>query len=377
MSFEIKEISTRKDMKRFSRFPLKLYRNHPLYVPTLVMDEVRSILDSPSMKYCSRKIWIASDPKGEIIGRVVGIINPRANELYGYERVRFGWFDVVEDFNVAWALLDKVMEWGASEGMTEIHGPLGYNTWNKQGVVVEGFENLPQFNCLYNYPYYPEFLERLGFSKEVDWIQYIMPARQPVPDKIERINEMILKKYNLRILKWKTAQDFKPYIDDFFDMYNKSFMTVQNFIPLTPEEIRSSTRFYMKLINPELSCFVIDSNNKVVAFSISFPSISKALQKAKGYIFPFGWFHLLKSYYFYKDIDLMMYGAHPDWKGKGLSSIYHYHTNKTAIRKKLRWAVTNPQLETNHAIDVWKEYDTRLHARRRCYIRPINKKTIY
>ena len=285
MSFEIREISTRKDMKRFSRFPLKLYKNHPQYVPALVMDEVRSILNSPSMKYCSRKIWIACNPKGEIIGRVVGIINPRANELYDYKRVRFGWFDVIEDYSVASALIDKVIEWGASAGMTEIHGPLGYNTWNKQGMIVEGFENLPQFNCIYNYPYYPEFLERMGFSKEVDWLQYIMPAQQPIPDKVERINEMILKKYNLRVLKWKSIRNFQPYINNFFDVYNKSFMTVQNFIPLTAEEIKACTRFYIKLINPDLSCFVVDSNNKIVAFSISFPSISRALQKAKGHLF--------------------------------------------------------------------------------------------
>jgi len=373
MKFEIREISTRKEMKRFARFPLKLYKGHPQYVPTLLADEISNILDSPSLAYCQRKIWIACDSGDTIVGRVVGIINPRANDLYNNKRVRFGWFDVIEDFEVAKALINTVAEWGESEGMTEIHGPLGFNTWNKQGMVVEGFENLPQFNCLYNYPYYPEFLERLGFTKEVDWIQYIMPAKQPIPDKVERVNEMILKRYKLRVLKWKTPRDFRPYLDDFFEIYNKSFMTVHNFIPLTPEEIESSIKFYIKLISPALSCFVVDSENKVVAFSISFPSISRALQKAKGRIFPFGWFHIVKALVCYKDIDLMMNGAHPDWKGKGLSSIYHYHTNKTAIRKKLRWAVTNPQLETNHAIDVWKEYDTKLHTRRRCYIKSIEK----
>lgn len=372
MTFDIKEISTRKEMKRFSRFPLELYKNNPQYVPTLISDEIKSILDSPSLNYCLRKIWIACDSRNRIVGRVVGVINPRANDIYSYKRVRFGWFDVIEDFEVAQSLIRTVADWGASLGMTEIHGPLGFNTWNKQGLVVEGFENLPQFNCLYNYPYYSVFLERMGFSKEVDWIQYIMSARQPVPDKIERINEAIIKRYNLHILKWKKVSDFKPYIDEFFEMYNKSFITVQNFIPLTPEEIQASTRIYMKLINPALSCFIMDSNNRVVAFSISFPSLSRALQKARGTLFPFGWFHILKAYLFYKDIDLMMNGAHPDWKGKGLSSIYHYHTNKTAIRKNLRWAVTNPQLENNHAIDVWKEYDTRLHTRRRCYLRDIN-----
>jgi len=374
MIFDIREITTRKELRRFCRFPLRLYKNCPQYVPTLVFDEVNSIFDSPCMSYCKRKILIACDQKGQIAGRIVGIINPRANELYNYKRVRFGWFDVIEDFEVARALIDAITAWGRSQGMDQIHGPLGYNTWYKQGMLVEGFENIPQFNCIYNYAYYPGFLEKLGFMKEVDWLQYIMPAKQPIPDKVERLNDVILKRYNLHLLKWKSPKDFQPYLDDFFKMYNRSFMAVYNFIPLTPEEIKANAGFYMKLITPSLSSFVMDENNQVVAFSICFPSLSKALQKARGYLFPFGWFHLLKAFLFYKDIDLMLNGAHPEWKGRGLSSIYHYKTNHTAIKRNLRWAVTNPQIESNHAIDVWKEYDTRLYMRRRCYIRNIDTK---
>lgn len=371
MTFEIKEVSTKKEMKRFARFPLQLYKNHPQYVPSLVGDEIKSIWNSPSLNYCQQKAWIAYNNRNKVIGRIVGIVNPRANELYGYKRIRFGWFDVVDDFSVAEALLKTVINWGAGLGMTEIHGPLGYNTWNKQGMMIEGFERIPQFNCIYNYPYYPKFLERMGFAKELDWLQYIMPAQQPVPDKIERINSLIMKKYDLRLLKWKGFKDIEPYLDDFFSMYNDSFMTVSNFIPLLPEEIEAGLKMYIKLLDPELSYFILDSNDKIAAFSISFPSMSQAFRKAGGYLFPFGWFHLLKGYFFYKDIDFMMIGAHPAWKGKGLSSIYHYHTNKTIIKKKLRWAVTNPQLENNQAIEIWKEYDKELHTRRRCYLKTI------
>ncbi len=323
------------------------------------------------MKYCLRKIWMAENDRGEVVGRVVGIINPRANELYHYKRVRFGWIEFIEDFEVAKALIEAVADWGRAQGMTQIHGPLGYNTWNKQGMVVEGFENTPQFNCIYNYAYYPVYLERLGFSKEVDWLQYMMPAAQPIPAKVERINQLILSRYNLHLLEWKHIDDFKPYMDDFFKMYNLSFSTVHNFIPLTKEEIRSSIATYMKLIKPELSCFVMDQNNKVVAFSVCLPSMSEALKKAKGHLLPFGWYYLCKAYRSYKDIDLMLNGAHPDWKGKGLSSIYHYRQNETAILRHLRTAVTNPQIETNSAVDVWKEYQTQLHTRRRCFIKEL------
>lgn len=371
MIFELREVTTKKELKRFCRFPLRLYKKCPQYVPALLMDEFHSIWNSPCLKYCLRKIWVAVDENNTIVGRVVGIINPRANELYQYKRVRFGWIEFIEDFEVAKALIEAVAAWGKEQGMTQIHGPLGYNTWNKQGMVVEGFENTPQFNCIYNYAYYPAFLNRLGFSKEVDWLQYMMPATQPIPAKVERINQLILNRYNLHLLEWKHIRDFKPYMEDFFKMYNQSFSTVHNFIPLTDEEIRSSIASYMSLIRPELACFVMDQNNKVVAFSVCMPSMSEALKKAKGHILPFGWFHILKSHICYKDIDLMLNGAHPDWKGKGLSSIYHYKQNETAIKRKLRMAVTNPQIESNTAVEVWKEYQTELHTRRRCFIKEL------
>lgn len=371
MNFVIKEISTRKEVRQFARFPRWLYKHCDQYVPGLIGEEVETLLHSPCLQYCKRHIWVALDAKGRIVGRVVGIINPRANELYHYRRVRFGWFDVIDNFEVAQALVQTVIDWGKKEGMTQVHGPLGYNTWNKQGMVVEGFENLPQFNCLYNYAYYPAFLERMGFTKEVDWLQYIMPAAQPIPEKVGRINQRILERYNLHLLKWHTARDLKPYLNDFFDTYNQSFSTVHNFIPLTKDEIKASIGFYIRLIKPGLSCFVVDENNHVVAFSITFPSLSRGLQKSRGRLFPFGWFHIIWAYLTCKDIDLMLNGAHPDWKGKGLSSVYHFKTNDYALKRKLRWAVTNPQIENNSAVEVWKEYNTKLHTRRRCFIKDI------
>lgn len=371
MTVTIKEIFTRREVRQFSRFPLRLYRNCEQYVPSLMAEEVSSIMDSPCMEYCQRKMIVALDEKGRIVGRAIGIINPRANALFGYKRLRIGWIDFIEDFDVCKALVDDLCAWGREHGMTQAHGPLGYNTWNKQGMVVEGFENLPQFNCLYNYAYYPQYFERLGFTKEVDWLQYMMPASQPVPEKVERINQLILKRYNLHVVPWKTARDLDPYMDDFFSMYNQSFSTVHNFIPLTDAEARSSIAKYLRFLTPDLSCFVADQDNKIVAFSITLPSLSRALQKARGHMFPFGWIYMLRALKSYKDIDLMLNGAHPDWQGKGLSSIYHYTTNVTSVKRNLRTAVTNPQIESNRAIEVWKSYETTLHTRRRCYIKDI------
>lgn len=367
----IKEIESRRDVLKFVKFTHKLYKHCPQYVPSLILDEMDTLLKSPCLEYCKRKMWLAYNEKGQIVGRVAGIINPRANELYGYKRVRFGWFDFVEDFEVAKALLRTVEAWGASEGMNQIHGPLGYNTWNKQGMLVEGFENVPQFNCLYNYAYYADFMDRLGFTKEVDWVQYITAAYQPLPEKIDRLNGMIMRKYKLSILDWKRASDFAPYLDDFFKTYNESFATVHNFIPLTPAEIKASIGMYMRFLRPELNIFVMSPDNKVAAFEITIPSLSRAFQKAKGRLFPFGWFYIWQALRTSKNIDLMLNGASPEWQGKGISSIYHAKLNQVCIERGYKMAISNPQIETNGAVHVWKSYDTEPYTRRRCYIRDL------
>lgn len=367
----VKEITKRSDIQAFVKFPLKLYKHCPQYVPSLTLDEMDSLRFSPCLKYCKRKMWLAYDDKGGIVGRVAGIINPRANEIYHYSRVRFGWFDFIDDFEVAAALIKAVADWGAAEGMSEIHGPLGYNTWSKQGMLIEGFENTSQFNCLYNYAYYSGFMDRLGFAKEVDWLQYIMPASQDLPQKVEQINGLILKKYHLRILDWKNAKEIEPYMFKLFETYNESFKTVHNFIPLSEEEIKANIRFYMRFLKPELNVFVLSPENEVAAFGVSVPNLSSALKKARGRLFPFGWYHIGRALRHYTDIDLMLSGAAPQWKGKGISSVYHARLNQTAIDKKLRWAITNPQIEDNQVIQIWHKYRTQPYMRRRCYIKNI------
>ena len=370
MNIQIVEVLTKRDLKRFVDFPQKLYRGNKYYVPALRMDEVQTLSGSPSLAYCSIKLWLACR-EGEIVGRVAGIINPRANELYNQTHVRFGWFDFIEDVEVAKALLSRVEEWGKSQNMTRMHGPLGFNTWNRQGMLISGFEEIPPINCLYNYPYYPRIMEELGFEKENDWLQYEMNASQDIPEKVKRINKLIMEKYNLRIFDFKDKKLLKQLSEKFFETYNESFKSVHNFIPLTPEEIKSGAAHYLRLIKKELTCFVLDPQDNVVAFAICFPTLSKGFQKARGRLFPFGWLHIIKSYFWYDTIDLMLNGAHPDWQKRGLSSIYHVYLNEAFIKRKIKIGISNPQVDTNVAVNVWGSYENREFMRRRCYIKEI------
>ena len=370
MDIQIKEVINKQDLRHFVDFPVKLYKKNKYYVPALRIDEIKSLTASPSLAYCSMKLWLAYKD-GKIAGRIAGIVNPRANELYEQKRVRFGWFDFIDDVEVAKALLNQVATWGKSMGMCQMHGPLGFNTWSRQGMLTYGFEEIPPVNCLYNFPYYPRIMEQLGFEKENDWLQYEMNASQEIPDKIKRINKLILEKYNLRIFDFKNKRVLKQLADKFFETYNESFKSVHNFIPLTPDEITSGASLYLRMIRKELTCFVLDSEENIVAFAICFPSLSKGFQKAKGRLFPFGWFHILKSYFWYDSIDLMLNGAHPDWYKKGLSSVYHAYLNEAFIKRKIKIGISNPQVETNVAVNVWSSYENREFMRRRCYIKSI------
>jgi len=368
MDILIKEVTNKRELRHFVDFPVKLYKENKYYVPALRIDEIKSLSSSPSLAYCSMKLWLAYKD-GRIVGRIAGIVNPRANELYQQTRVRFGWFDFVEDIEVARVLLDQVAEWGKSFGMSQIHGPLGFNTWSRQGMLISGFEEIPPVNCLYNYSYYPRMMEQLGFVKENDWLQYEMNASQNIPEKVKRINKLILEKYNLRIFDFKNKKLMEHLTEKFFATYNESFKSVHNFIPLTDNEIKHGASSYIRMIRKELTCFVLDKDDNIIAFAICFPSLSKGFQKAKGRLFPFGWFHILKAFFWYDSIDLMLNGAHPDWQKKGLSSIYHVHLNETFIKRKIKIGISNPQVDTNVAVNVWGEYENREFMRRRCYIK--------
>ena len=374
--YKVVEVTTRKQLMMFIKFPDELYKDCKQYVPALHREQIYSLTKVSSLKYCSRKMWMVLDygtgSKGKVVGRICGMINPRYNEKYGTKRARFGWFDTINDIEVAGLLVSTAERWAEEQGMKEIHGPLYYNTLGKQGMLVEGFENIPPFNCIYNYPYYNELIESLGFVKECDWLQYKMVADRGVPEKVTRIAGMLKQRYNLHEGSIKRLKRDKKMIKHFFDVYNDSFAdSVYNFIPFTDEEEQEEAKAAMKFLNDKTSVIILDDNNRPVAFGIAFPTISRALQKAKGKLFPFGWYHIWKAAHTLDTVDLMLNGAVPEWQNTGVSAVYHCAISERCIKYGTHWAIANPQIESNGAVNVWSRYEHELFMRRRCYVKTI------
>lgn len=369
--YKIVEVVSRRDIRRFIAFPDRLYRHCSQYVPALHSNEMKNLTRLSTLSYCERKMWLLEDD-GKVVGRICGMINPRYNERYGTERARFGWFDVIDDREAADMLLDTAEAWAREKGMTEIHGPLFYNTLGKQGLLVEGFENVPPFNCLYNFPYYKDFIEARGYVKECDWVQYELDSSQSLPPKTIRLAEIVTQRYGLQFGSIDEIKKDPARVRDFFDVYNRSFAhTVHNFIPFTPEEIEEEAASTMPYLSDRTSTIILDKDGGLAAFGVAFPSISKALQKARGHMLPFGWIHLLRALKDCTTLDLMVNGATPEWQGRGLSSVYYRDMYRKAAEIGNRNVITNPQIENNSAVNIWSSYERKLYMRRRCYIKAL------
>lgn len=370
--YKIIEVQSRRDLMKFIKFPDELYKGCPQYVPALHSDQVNSLTKVSTLSYCQRKMWLVMDGE-KVVGRICGMINPRYNDLYNKKRARFGWFDTINDLEVARLLIGTAEVWAKEQGMTEIHGPLYYNTLGKQGMLVEGFDNIPPFNCIYNYPYYNDLVTALGFEKECDWIQYKVRADGGVPEKTERVANIVMQRYNLHIGSLNKLKKDPEMVKYFFKVYNDSFSSaVYNFIPFTDEEVQEEARASLRFVSDKASTILLDENDRLVAFGISFPTISPALQKARGRMFPFGWIHFLKALNDFDTTDLMLNGAVPEWQNKGVSAVYYCSMAEKARKIGNHWAITNPQIETNSAVNIWNSYEHELFMRRRCYLKNID-----
>lgn len=370
--FVVKEVVTKKDLKRFITFVDKLYEGCEYFVPPLHKGQEYDLMKSPSLEYCRRKMWIVEDVSGQVVGRICAMINPRYNEKYDKKRVRFGWFDLINDIEVARLLIETAEAWAKENGMDEIHGPLFYNTLGRQGMLVDGFDKLAPFSCLYNYPYYVDMVQQLGFEKECDWLQYMMRADQDVEPRMKAIADRLMQRYKLRVADFDKLKKNEQTVKDFFRIYNESFDgRVYNFVPFTDAEIEAEMEQILPQLNSKLCCVLMDENDEVAAFGISIPCLSRAMQKAKGSMFPFGWYHVLKALRNYKNVDLMINGAAPKWQNTGISAVFHGVMSEQFKAAGSEWALANPQIETNLAVNVWDRYESKLWLRRRCWIKKI------
>ena len=370
--FVVKEVVTKKDLKRFITFVDKLYEGCEFFVPPLHKGQEFDLMKSPSLEYCIRKMWLVEDASGAVVGRICAMINPRYNEKYGKKRVRFGWFDLINDIEVARLLITTAESWAKEQGMDEIHGPLFYNTLGRQGMLVEGFDKLAPFSCLYNYPYYVDLVQELGFEKECDWLQYMMPADAGVDDRMKAIAGRLMQRHKLKVADFDKLKKDKVMVRKFFKIYNESFDgIVHNFIPFTDEEIEEECRQIMSQLSAKLCCVLLDEDDEVAAFGIATPCLSRAMQKAKGSLLPFGWWHVLKALRTYTNVDLMINGAAPKGQNTGISAVFHGMMADQFKEAGCKWALANPQVETNLAVNVWERYDSKLWMRRRCWIKKI------
>lgn len=378
MAILIKKVSNKKDLKRFIRFNYELYKNNPYSVPDLYDDMVGtfSTEKNAAFEFCEADYFLAyKDDK--LVGRVAAIINRRANETWSKKEVRFGWIDFVDDPEVSKALLDTVEAWGKERGMEAIVGPLGFTDMDAEGMLVEGFDQLSTMATIYNYPYYPQHMERLGFEKEADWVEYKLTVPDKLPEKFVRISEIILQKYNLKIRKLKRSEiKEKNYGQKIFDLINEAYAPLYGYSKMTQGQINQYIKTYLPLIDLRMVSLVEDEAGELVAVGISMPSLSKALQKAKGKMLPFGWFHLLKALFVKKPdvLDLLLVGVKPEYQSKGVNALLFYDLVPTYQKMGFKYGESNPELELNKKVQAqWSAFESVQHKRRRAFRKSIDR----
>jgi GNAT superfamily N-acetyltransferase len=368
---ELREVTTKKDLRKFIAFQNELYKNNPYWCPPLRMDEIKTLSrdKNPAFDFCEASYWIARQG-GKTVGRIAGIINHKANERWNEKLVRFGWIDFYDDPLISEALINRVVEWGRSKGMNGIHGPLGFSDMDNEGMLVKGFEEQATLASIYNYPYYVTHMERLGFAKAADWVQYEFGIPPEIPDKVDRLSKLVLEKYHLRVLEAKKAKDLLPYASKMFATLNKAFDELYGFTKLSDRQVEMYIKAYFGFVQPQFVSFILDQQDEVVGFGVSMPSLTKALQKCRGKLFPLGWWYILRAMKKNDTIDMYLNGVRPDFHGKGINSLYYNEMHKAYIKYGITKAITNPQLEENaKALTIWKNFNGRQHLTRRCWTR--------
>lgn len=369
MNLRLEEVTVKKQLADFIDFPASLYASSPFWVPDLRGGEFSTLgSDNPAKEFCNTILYLAY--YGDtIVGRIAGIINHKANKKWNVQAVRFGWFDFIEDFEVAKSLIEAVTLWGKSRGMTKIIGPLGFTNLDKAGFLVDGFDKLSPFTCIYNHPYYCDYLEKLGFSKEYDWTQEMMILPERCPERIGRLSRIIEQRYGFHIYKPTTKKDLKEAGRKMLYLYNEAFINVYGATALTAEQIEDALDSYTPILNSEYICFVMDKEDNLAGFSLSVPSLSQAIRKAGGRLFPFGFIHILKSLVRNDTLEALLIGILPKYQGMGLNAFMMEHTFDSCKRHGITKVLMNPRLEDNKQAQRFFSNDFPLtsYGRRRCY----------
>lgn len=370
MSMEIRRVSDSKDLKTFIRVPFSIYEGSPYWVPPLFFDESNTLRKdlNPAFEFCEAEYWIAWKD-GRPVGRIGAIVNLRAMEKWGNKNARFGWIDFIEDFEVAKALVETAETWARSKGMEALVGPMGFTDLDREGMLVEGFQELGTFAMIYNHPYYPQYLERLGYVKEVDWLEFEVKTPPAIPEKALRVQELISKRSGIRLYEWKSKKKLlSRYGKDIFHLIDEAYSKLYGTFPLTESQVDAYIKQYLGFVDPRFVKIVVDAEENLVSFGICMPSLSRAMQKARGSLLPFGWFHLLRALKKPTTIDMYLIAVRPDYMNRGVIAFLMTSLAESCIRAGVKTSETNAELETNHQVQsIWKDFDRRQHKRRRAF----------
>lgn len=375
MGVVIKEVTSKKELKKFVKFNIELYKDNPYQIPGLIEEEMVTLdkKKNPAFEVCDA-IYFLAYKDGKIVGRIAGMINRRSNEVWNQQRARFGFVDFIDDAEVVDALFDAVEKWAKEQGMKEIHGPMGFTDMDHEGMLIEGFDQLGTMAAIYNYPYYPQHMERMGYGHDQDWHEFKIYIPEGVPDKHLRIGEIVKKKYGLKTMKFKNTKEIWPYAQKIFETLNEAYAPLYGFAPLTQKQIDYYVKMYIPMIRLDLVTLIIrEEDDTVVGFGISLPSLSRAMQKARGHLFPFGWIHLLKALKMKpKVIDLYLTGVLPEYQNKGVNALLFNDLIPVYINLGVEYAESNPELATNNAVQAqWDYFKREHHKTRRAYIKEL------
>lgn len=371
----IKEAKTKAEYLAFVKFPYSLYKENPNWVPPLINDEIETIDPdlNPVYQNANASFFLAYQDE-KIVGRIAAIVNWIEVKEIKKSKVRFGWFDVIDNINVTKSLIDCVIKFGKDYNLESVEGPLGFSNLDKAGLLIKGYEEQNTMITLYNHPYYSEHLKKLGFNEAAKWVEYEIKIDdfESSPEKVKRFSKLIMERYNLTLLNFKNRKAIIPYVDQMFELLDKTYNKLQSYVPIQDYQIENYKKRFLKFINPDFIKCIIDQQGKLICFSITMPSFTEALKKVNGQLTLFNSIHILKAMYFNKRASFYLIGVRPDYQNKGITAIIFNEMQKLFNKQNINIVETNPELEENTAIQkLWKNYEHRLHKRRATFSKKI------
>ncbi len=373
MNLEVKAVSTDTELKQFVDFPFQLYKDNPFWVPPLKLSEMAWLSKdkNPAFEH-SEVVKFTVWKDSTMVGRVMGIINDLETQQLGTRHARFGWLDFMDDPSVSKALLDAVENWAIERNCTKLKGPCGFNSLDKNGMLIEGFDEMGAMTTLYNHAYYPKHLENRGFQKELEWLELKANLPNPFPEKITRAAELVTKRYKLQVKRPKNKLEMLELGKVLFKMLEETYHLLPTYVPISVKQQSFYVKNYIGLLSPQFVCTVEDENGETIGFGVTMPNLAKAMQRANGRLLPFGFLHLLLAQYFTDSGDLTLIGVKEEWRKRGVHSVIFSAIGDTFLKFGYTHFNVNPMLENNqNVLTLWKDFEHRVHKRRRTYFKDI------